>query len=112
VSELILGGQARRLSYPFLSVKRLKVERGVNLLKLKEVDFLDPVTMSALLWAGLLAERPETTEAEADGWLDMTRFGEITSAVADAILASQGAPVVPLTTTDTSSATAAALPSA
>jgi hypothetical protein len=111
VSQILLGGETRRLAYPFGSVKRLKVERGVNLLKLKDLDFLDPTVMSALLWGGLIADRPETTEAEADSWLDMSRFGEITSAVADAILESQGRPD-PLTSGASSGVTPVAPPTA
>lgn len=112
MSELILGGQARRLSYPWPSVNRLKQDCGINCLKTQDIDLLDPVTLSAFVWGGCLADEPSLTRAESDGRLALKDAAVLVQAVSDAIVRDLGAPPDPLTSGASSGATADAPPSA
>lgn len=112
MSELILGGQARRLSYPWPSVNRLKLECGINCLKTKDVDLLDPVTLSAFVWAGCLAEEPGLMRGESDGRLSLKDTAALVEAVSAALLRDLGVSPDPLTSGASSGATADAPPSA
>lgn len=112
MSDLILGGQARRLSYPWPSVNRLKLECGVNCLKTQDVDLLDPVVLSALVWGGCLADEPTLTRAESDGRLSLKDAVPIVQAVSEALVRDLGVSPDPLTSGANSGATPSAPPTA
>ena len=82
-----LGGQARDLRYPWKTIRRLHAEAGINLLKMEETDFTDPAKMSAIIWAGLLADSPALTVTEVDEWITLGLLKTLAEAVAEAMQA-------------------------
>ena len=89
-----LGGVARELRYPWKSIKRLKTECGINLLKGEEgFDAEDPETITAFLWAGRIWETPELTRAEVDEWITLGTLGVLSESIGAAMSAAiQGDP--------------------
>lgn len=114
MSEIVLGGQTRRLAFTFATLKRLEKERGLNLWDVEaRTNLVTPSSISALLWGALLVENPQITEVEADALFELPRQKEILSRVMDAVLEALGVPPeAPLASTSGSSGTADAPPSA
>lgn len=78
----------RRLSYPWGSIKRLKREHGLNLLLLvseQAEQLMEPDVLSAVLWAGLLADDPDLTVEQVDGMLSLGRLVTVAESVTAAI---------------------------
>ena len=83
---VMLGGVSRELRYPWKSIKRLKSECGINLLKGEDgFDASDPETITAFLWAGRLWETPELTRADVDEWITLANLAVLSESIGDAM---------------------------
>lgn len=78
----------RQVRYTWGSLKRLKQEQGINFLELVTGDtdwYMDPGTLSAVLWAGLIDEDPALTIAQVDAAIRLPQLAAITTAMLAAI---------------------------
>lgn len=81
---LALGGAKRSLFYDLNALCRLKVEHRINVLVPGDEDTQDPVTLRALIWAGLLHEAPDLTVEAVGGWIGVGDLGRCAEAFAEA----------------------------
>jgi hypothetical protein len=91
MATLQLNGTSYTLAYkPWGVIRRLHKEQGVNLLDLlgdeQAADrMMDPTTLSALVWGGLIHEHPDLTLEQVEGWMGLGNLGVVSHAVASAI---------------------------
>jgi hypothetical protein len=91
MATLQLNGTSYTLAYkPWGVIRRLHKEQGVNLLDLlgdeQAADrMMDPTTLSALVWGGLIHAHPEMTLEQVEGWMGLDNLAVVSQAVAGAI---------------------------
>ena len=87
MAHLTLGGRDRELRFTWKALRRLRNEQEVNLLAgdLSEEMFMDPQTVTALVWGACLHESPGLTLDEVDEWITLPALGTVATALASAI---------------------------
>ncbi len=75
----------RKLRYTWRSIRRLNNEHGVNLLDLGEDAFINPDTISKMLWAGLVWDDPDLTVEMVDDLLELSKLGYISNKMGEAV---------------------------
>jgi hypothetical protein len=91
MATLQLNGMTYTLAYkPWGVIRRLHKEQGVNLLDLLGDEqvadrMMDPTTLSALVWGGLIHGHPDLTLGQVEGWMGLDNLAAVSQAVAGAI---------------------------
>jgi len=89
VPIVLKDGKTRQLRYEWESLCRLKREHGFSAFDVgKEQLFgsVDPVKITALLWAGLIYENPKLTIDEVESLVDVTKIIDHMEIIGDALM--------------------------
>ena len=91
MATLQLNGTTYDVAYkPWGVIRRLHKEQGVNLLDLLGDEqvadrILEPTTLSALLWGGLIHAHPEMTLEQVEDLMGLGNLAAVSQAVAAGI---------------------------
>lgn len=81
-----LGGKERHLRYTMQAMAEVEEHLGItNIFQDIASIPLNARNLRTLLWAALLHESPELTEAEVGGWIDGENFEAVSVAFAEAL---------------------------